>query len=129
MPASVAMVALAMATLPTDVVGNGMARISKSFAVAEQAMGKVEDGTGKTSQAAVVLGRLLGESRNAATQISSALVDQRTSSEAVRLVEWNGTFEAYLSASILGLDGDESSLTLSRILGARLRREIDRRSK
>jgi len=129
MPASAVLIALTLATWPADSAGDGMAMISKGFTVAEQAMAKVEEGTMKPGRAAVMLGGLLGESRLRAGQVSAALLDTRGKGNGIRLVAWSGTYEAYLSSAVMGLDGDESSLALSRILGARLRREITRGSR
>ena len=129
MPASVAIVALVLATWPADPVGDGLARISKGFGEAEAAMARLEAGTVKAERVAVRLGSRLGESRLRAPQVSAALLDPRAKSDGMRLVEWSGTYEAYLSAAVMGLDGDDASLSLSRILGARLRREIDRQSR
>ena len=129
MPASVALVALTLATWPGDPVGDGMARIRVGFATAEQAMSQVEEGTAKPTKVATLLGQLLGESRLRTGEVSEAIIDPRVKGDGMRLVTWSGTYEAYLSAAVLGLDGDDNSLALSRILGARLKREILRAAK
>ncbi len=128
MPAPIAFIAIALAAWQTDPAGACLARINQTFEQAQSAMSKVEEGLLKPEKAAVILGTLLGDCRSHEAEVSAALMDtrQRDDKKGMLVVAWSGTLEAYLSTSILGLDGDDASLTLSRILGARLRREIDR---
>lgn len=119
--ASMSWVSLAAPT--TYEPGLHVAFLNNRFAEVQQTVEQLQDGELGARPALQRLGKTLGESRTLQQRLSSYMAGAKAGEDGtltLRLIQAQGLFEAYLTAEILAIEGDEDAKTLSDSLESRL---------
>jgi len=96
--------------------------IKSSFTSAEAAMKSFAAKKATRDETAAKLGKLMGTSRRLQTSLNFWMQQGQKvdGQKAIRVIQLSGTFDAYISSSILGLEGDATSREFGKVLSRRL---------
>ena len=97
--------------------------IRTSFASSEKAMNDYAGKKSTKAATAAKLGKAMGENRRYQVSLNFYMqqMDKKEGTTVLRTIQWAGTYDAYLTSQILGLEGDGQSREFAKILGNKLR--------
>jgi len=98
------------------------ATLRGSFQTAESAMKSFAAKQKTKQETASALGKLMGTSRRLQTSLNFWMQQGQKvdGQQAIRIIQLSGTFDAYVSSTILGLEGDATSREFGKVLARRL---------
>lgn len=97
--------------------------IRTSFASCEKVVSAFAGKKATKAETASKLGKAMGENRRYQVSLNFYMqqMDKKEGTTVLRTIQWAGTYDAFLTSQILGLEGDGQSREFAKILGNKLR--------